>query len=244
MRKTVLLLLMGFMSLGVFAQDPGATEKNAGNAAWKAKNYAEAFTNFEKYLKVVNYSDKAYIYNAAVAASKANNALAAEKYFDMAIKKNYKIANSYLGKAQAEDDLKKENEMLATLEAGLKAAPGNAKLENMYGAYYLKKGVEAQKANNMEAAAADYMKITTLAGVDMKAKAFTALASLYFNNGAAILQKASPIANTEKEKYAEEKAKATGDFKKAMDYVNQAIKIAPENTDAKDLLGQIKDALK
>lgn len=108
MRKTVLLLLMSFMALGAFAQDPGATEKNAGNAAWKAKNYAEAFTNFEKYLQIVNFSDKAYIYNAAVAASKMNNYAAAEKYFEMAIKKNYKVANSYLGKAQAEEDLKKK----------------------------------------------------------------------------------------------------------------------------------------
>lgn len=35
--------------------------------------------------------------------------------------------------------------MLATLEEGLKAVPGNVKLESMYGSYYLKKGVEAQK---------------------------------------------------------------------------------------------------
>ena len=244
MRKTVLLLLMSFMALGAFAQDPGATEKNAGNAAWKAKNYAEAFTNFEKYLQIVNFSDKAYIYNAAVAASKMNNYAAAEKYFEMAIKKNYKVANYYLGKAQAEEDLKKEGEMLATLEEGLKAVPGNVKLESMYGSYYLKKGVEAQKNNNLEAAAADYVKITNLTNVDLKSKAFMALASLYFNNGAAILQKASPIANTEKEKYASEKEKALGNFKKALDYVSQALKLSPESTDVKDLAKQIKDAMK
>lgn len=60
------------------------------------------------------------------------------------------------------------------------------------------------------------MKITNLTNVDLKSKAFMALASLYFNNGAAILQKASPIANTEKEKYASEKEKALGNFKKSV----------------------------
>lgn len=244
MRKTVLLLLMGFMALGLFAQDPGAAEKNAGNEAWKAKNYALAFTNFEKYLQAVNFADKAYVYNTAVAASKSKNYAAAEKYFEMAIQNKYKIANSYLGKAQAEEDLKKESEMVATLEEGLKAAPGNAKLENMFGAYFLKKGVEAQKSGNLAAAADNYTKITTLTNKDLKTKAYMALASLYFNNGASTLQKATPIANSDKEKYAAEKAKATEDFKKALNYVTQANTIAPENADVKELMGQIKAAMK
>lgn len=55
------------------------------------------------------------------------------------------MANSYLGKAQAEEDLKKEGEMLATLEEGLKAVPGNVKLESMYGSYYLKKEWKLKK---------------------------------------------------------------------------------------------------
>lgn len=246
MRKTVLLLLMGFMfmSLGTFAQDAGAAEKNAGNAAWKAKNYAEAFANFEKYLQAVNFNDKAYVYNTAVAASKAKNYAAAEKYFAMSVQNKYKLANSYLGKAQAEEDLKKESEMVATLEEGLKAAPGNVKLETMYGAYFLKKGVEAQKNNNLKAAAEDYVKITSLTNKDLKTKAFMALASLYFNNGASILQKATPIANTDKEKYAAEKEKATQDFKKALDYVTQAQTLAPEDAEVKELMGQIKGAIK
>lgn len=244
MRKTVLLLLMGCMSLGLFAQEAGAAEKNAGNAAWKAKNYAEAFANFEKYLQAVNFNDKAYVYNTAVAANKAKNYAAAEKYFAMSVRNNYKLANSYLGKAQAEEDLKKESEMLATLEEGLKAVPGNVKLEGMYGAYFLKKGVEAQKSNNLTAAAADYLKIASLTNKDLKTKAYSALASLYFNDGASILQKANPIANTDKEKYAAEKAKAADAFKKALDYVSQAQTLAPEDTEVKKLMSNIKDAMK
>lgn len=244
MKKIILLLVGSLLTASLFAQEPGAAEKNAGNAAWKAKNYAEAFSNFEKYLQAQGFKDKAYIYNTAVAASKAKNYAAAEKYFEMAIQNNYKLGNSYLGKAQAEEDLKKEGEMVATLEAGLKAVPGNAKLENMYGGYMLKKGIEAQKANNLEKAAEYYTKGTALTNNGLKVKAYMALGSLYFNNGATILQKATPIANTDKEKYAEEKAKAQADFKKAMGYVDQAKALDPENAEVKELKGQITAALK
>lgn len=244
MKKIVLLILVGLLTGSLFAQEPGAAEKNAGNDAWKAKNYALAFTNFEKYLQANGFKDKAYVYNTAAAADKAKNYAAAEKYFEMSIKNNYKLGNSYLGKANAEQDLNKESEMVATLEAGLKAVPGNTKLESKYGTYFLKKGVEAQKANNVEKAAENYMKITTLTNKDLKVKAYLALASLYFNNGAGILQKATPIANSDKEKYAAEKVKAEASFKKAEGYIGQAKALAPENADVKDLEGQIKNAMK
>lgn len=244
MKKIVLLILVGLLTGSLFAQEPGAAEKNAGNDAWKAKNYALAFTNFEKYLQINGFKDKAYVYNAAVAATKANNYAAAEKYFEMSIKNNYKLGSSYLGKAKAEEDLKKEAEMVATLEAGLKAIPGNSKLENMYGTYLLKQGVDAQKANNLQKAAENYSKITAFNNKDLKVKAYLALGSLYFNNGASILQKATPFATTDKEKYAAEKVKAEGDFKKAQGYIEQAKALDPENADAKELSAQIKTAMK
>ena len=46
MKKIALLIFMGLLAGTLWAQDPGAAEKNAGNAAWKAKNYAEAFYKF------------------------------------------------------------------------------------------------------------------------------------------------------------------------------------------------------
>lgn len=244
MKKIVLFVILGLITGSLWAQDPGAVEKNAGNDAWKAKNYALAFTNFEKYLQIVKFADKPYIYNTAVAASKAKNYVAAEKYFDMAIKNNYKVGNAYLGKAQAEEDQGKGAEMVATLEQGLKAVPGNAKLESMYGSYFLKNGVEAQKANDVAKAAENYVKATTLTDKGLKVQGLMALGSLYFNNGAATLQKATPIANTDKEKYEAEKTKAAGDFKKALDYAAEALKIQPENTELKDLMTQIKGAMK
>lgn len=57
MKKIILLLFSALLAVSVFAQEPGAAEKNAGNAAWKAKNYEEAFKNFEAYLKAVNFKE-------------------------------------------------------------------------------------------------------------------------------------------------------------------------------------------
>ena len=47
----------------------------------------------------------------------------------MSIKNNYKGASSYLGKAQAQKSQNKTAEMLTTLQDGMKAFPGNMKLE-------------------------------------------------------------------------------------------------------------------
>lgn len=244
MKKIVLLFLSALLTVSVFAQDPGATEKNAGNAAWKAKNYAEAFKNFEAYLKAVNYKDNAYIYNTAVAATKLKKYPEAEKYFDMAIKNRYKIASAYLGKAKALQAEKKDAEMLTTLQEGMKASPGNMKLETMYAMYYLKEGQKFQKAGNEAKAAENYTKITTLSTKSFKVQGYMSLGTLYFNNGAKILQDATPIANTDKAKYDAEKAKATADFKKAKDYVVQAQSLEPANQDVKDLMKQLETAMK
>ena len=47
MKRIAFLILSVLLTVSVFAQDPGATEKNAGNAAVKAKNYPEAFKQYE-----------------------------------------------------------------------------------------------------------------------------------------------------------------------------------------------------
>ncbi len=244
MKKIVLFILLGLMTGTLLAQEPGAAEKNAANDALRKKDYASAFTNLEKYLQINEYKDKAAIFNAAFAANKLKNYTAAEKYFDMSIKNNYKLGSSYQGKAKAEESMNKTAEMLATLEAGLKAVPGNAKLETEYGTYFLKKGMDAQKANNVESAVENYTKVTSLNTKALKVQAFTALAQLYFNDGAGILQKATSFANSDKEKYAAEKAKAEASFKKAESYVGQLKEADPENPVVKELTAQLKAAMK
>lgn len=244
MKKIVLLFLSALLTISVFAQEPGAAEKNAGNAAWKAKNYAEAFKNFEAYLKAVNFKDNAYVYNTAVAAAKVKKHAEAQKYFDMSIKNKYKTGSSYLGKAKALQAEKKDAEMLATLQEGMKAVPGNMPLETMYAAYFMKQGQDFQKAGNEAKATENYTKITTLTNKSFKVQGYVSLAGLYFNNGAKILADANPIANTDKAKFEAEKAKAVADFKKAKDYATQAQALEPANQDVKDLLKQIADATK
>ena len=70
MKRIAFLILSVLLTVSVFAQDPGATEKNAGNAAVKAKNYPEAFKQYEAYLKIVNNKDNATVYNTAYCATK------------------------------------------------------------------------------------------------------------------------------------------------------------------------------
>ncbi len=244
MKRIAFILLSILFSAGVFAQEPGAAEKNAGNDALKAKNYAEAFKKYEEYLKIVDYKDNATVFNTAYCANKIKDYAAAEKYFDMSIKNKYKAASSYLGKAQALKNQKKDADMLVTLQEGLKAFPGNMKLETMYATYYLKEGQKFQKAGNESKAAENYTKITSLSNKSFKTQGYVSLAGLFFNNGAKILQDATPIANTDKAKYDAEKAKAVNDFKKAKDYLTQAQSLEPANQDVKDLMKQVNEALK
>lgn len=244
MKRIAFILLSILFSAGVFAQEPGAAEKNAGNDALKAKNYAEALKKYEEYLKIVDYKDNATVFNTAYCANKIKDYAAAEKYFDMSIKNKYKAASSYLGKAQALKNQKKDADMLVTLQEGLKAFPGNMKLETMYATYYLKEGQKFQKAGNESKAAENYTKITSLSNKSFKTQGYVSLAGLFFNNGAKILQDATPIANTDKAKYDAEKAKAVNDFKKAKDYLTQAQSLEPANQDVKDLMKQVNEALK
>jgi len=244
MKKIVLLFFSALLAGSIFAQEPGATEKNAGNAAWKAKNYAEAFKNFEAYLKAVDFKDNAYLYNTATAAAKAKKYAEAEKYYDMALKAKYKVASSFHGKAVAQREQKKTAEMLATLQEGMKTAPGNMKLETMYATYYMKEGQKFQKAGNETKAAEAYNMITGLNNKSFKVQGYLSLGTLYFNNGAKLLQDVVAFANTDKSKYDAGKAKATEDFKKAKEYVVKAQGLEPTNADAKELLGQINEAMK
>lgn len=244
MKKIVLVLFSALLAVNVFAQDPGATEKNAGNAAWKAKNYPDAFKNFEAYLKAVDFKDNAYLYNTAVAATKSKKYAEAVKYYDMAIKAKYKIASSYQGKAVALREQGKDAEMLATVQEGMKAVPNNMKLETMYASYYMKEGQKFQKAGNEAKAAEAYNMITNLNNKSFKVQGYLSLGTLYFNNGAKILQDVTPVANTDKPKYEAGKAKAMEDFKKAKSYVVKAQGIEPANVDVKELLGQLNDAMK
>ena len=83
------------------------------------------------------------------------------KYFDVAIQKNYNVANAYARKAGALKDLKKNAEMVETLEAGLKIAPGNKTMEKLYAIHYLKEGQKFQKVIDIAIAYDIFKKVST-----------------------------------------------------------------------------------
>lgn len=252
MKKLFLFILTGLLAGSLYAQDANNEEaaklKNAGNAAYKAKNYLEAFTNWEKYLKLVDFKDDATVFNTAFVADKAKKYAEAEKYFDMSIKNNYKPASSYLGKANAQQDAKKFAEMIATLEAGIKACPGqSSKLETKYAMYFLKEGQKFQKANNITKAAENYQKIAQMSNKGYKSQGLLSLGSLYFNAGATMLEKAAPLATStkpsERQQYEAEKEKALTMFKKAQGFLVEGSGADPKNEDIKETLKQVQEAI-
>lgn len=69
------------------------------------------------------------------------------------------------------------------------------------------------------------------------------LGVLCYNNGADILKKAAPLANTDAEKYAAEKAVADARFKESVGYLDEAAKVSPERAEIKQMLTQVKSAM-
>lgn len=229
----------------LFAQKTDPIQlKNEGSNAFNAKNYPVAYAKFSQYLKQTNNQDSATAYFCGIAADKLKKYNEATAFFDVAIKKNYNTGNAYARKALALDALKKTDDYLATLEEGLKVDPNNKTLIKNYGLYYLKAGIAAQKANNLSQAEECYKKVATLADKKMKTDALYSLGVLCYNNGANILKKAAPIATSDAEKYASEKANADTEFQKATEYLNEAAKVSPERTEINKMISQVEAATK
>lgn len=124
------------------------------------------------------------------------------------LKKNYNLANAYIGKSAAYRGMKNNQEYVLTLTEGIKAVPGNATIEKLYAIYYLKEGQKFQQAGNIEKAEENYKHATDVTSKKWKTDALYSLGVLFYNNGADVLRKATPLASSNKEKYASEKAKA------------------------------------
>ena len=238
MKKIILLLALCFTANNFFAQttDPNQL-KNEGNDALNAKNYAVAFEKYSEYLKLTNNQDSVTAYNCGVCADNIKKYKEAADYFDIAIKKNYNLANAYIGKSAAYRDMKNNQEYIATLTEGIKAVPGNATIEKLYAIYYLKEGQKFQQAGNIEKAEENYKHATDVTSKKWKTDALYSL-------GADVLRKATPLASSNKEKYASEKAKADAAFKKAVDYLGEAVTLSPNRTEIKQMQDQVKAMIK
>lgn len=89
--KKIVLLLAFCLSIGnLFAQDADKL-RDEGDAALKAKNYAEAFTKYDAFLKQTNNEDADRVFNCGFAAFQAKKYEDAVKYYDLAIQKNKNV---------------------------------------------------------------------------------------------------------------------------------------------------------
>lgn len=245
MRKIFLLILSLGIVGSVLAQDgiKGGEIKNAGNDAIRAKKYGDAIVKYEEYLKLNDFKDAAVVFNTAYCATKMKKYDLAVKYFDMSIKNTYKLSSSYLGKAKALENLKKYNDMVKTLETGMKALNNpkkSRKLETMYASYILKQGQNAQKSGNISAADSYFKKVANLSRKSLKFQANYSLGVLYYNKGAKLLQDLYAIATTDKPKYEAGKKKAKVDFNKALTYLGKAKILDAKDENTKTLIKEIK----
>jgi len=240
MKKVVLLLSFCFFLGQVFAQ--GADKlRDEGDAALKAKNYAEALTKYSEYLKLTNYEDEGRIFNAGYSADQVDKFDEAVRFFDMAIQKGYQTENAYVGKAKALRDMDKSDEFSATVEAGLKAFPNNTNLEKMHYGYFMKLGQAEQKGGDINDAEKQFKEVLKLSNKTYQGNALYSLGILYYNTGAKILQAATPLAQSDQDKYNLEKGKASTNFKKAKEYLEQAV--AAGNANATKSLEAVNKAL-
>lgn len=250
MKKLILSLTLCCAATNFFAQNADPALVNDGKAALEAKNYQVAFTKFSTYLTQTNNQDSVIAFNCGVCADKIKKPADALKYFDIAVQKKYNLSNAYIGKASALKDLKKNDEYVATLKEGLEAVPGDKTLTKLYANYYVNAGITAQKAGKVEAAEDAYKQVLTIQ--DNNVNALYSLGALYFNNGATLLKKATPLATSDRAKYDEEKAKADSDFKEAKGYLEKLTTLLSADKPAQKkmwdnanaLLKQIGDQLK
>ena len=102
----------------------------------------------------------------------------------------------------------------------------------------------AQKAGKAEEAEECFKKVIPLDHKSYKTNALYSLGVLCYNDGANILKKATPLANSDADKYAAEKEKATARFKEALGYLEEAAKVSPDNANVKKMIPQVQDAMK
>ena len=243
MRKIVLLVALCLGIGNAFAQDVDKL-RDEGDAALKAKNYTEAVAKYSEYLKLNEYKDTVRIFNCGFSANQAKQYAEAAKFFDMAVKYKYNLDDSYVGEAMAYRNLGKNEEFFATVDAGLKELPGNANLEKLLYTQSIKLGQAAQKKGDIKTAEELYKKVLGVSNKKYQENALYSLGVLCYNDGANILKKAAPLANSDADKYAAEKEKADARFKEAVGYLEEAMKVSPEDTKAKTMLTQVQSAMK
>nr|WP_290101554.1 hypothetical protein [Parabacteroides goldsteinii] len=135
-------------------------------------------------------------------------------------------------------NLNKAAEFTATVEAGLKAKPGDADLEKLLYVYCMKQGQAVQKSGKIADAEELYKDVLIVSNPKYKENALYSLGAMYYNEGAKIL-----AAATDPAKYEAEKDKADVQMKKAKEYMEQAVALNAANANAKKILDSINETL-
>lgn len=244
MKKLILFIAVCFCVTSLFAQS-AAQLKNEGNDAVKSKDYKTALAKYEAFLAAADtFDDPALVYNAAYCANKIKNYTKAEKYFAQSVANNYKTSKAYQYLANVQKQQNKNDEMVATLKKGIEACPTkNSALVSALVKHYLLEGQEAQKNSQFDVAEDLYKKAAERKS-KLKADALISLGTLYFNQGARIMQNANPFANSEPEKFKEESAKAQDYYKKSLAELNKAKTIAPKREDITQTIATVKAEVK
>lgn len=242
--KKIVLLVAFCLGIGCASAQDVEKLKADGDAALNAKNYTEALAKYGEYLKLTEYKDTVRIFNCGFCANQAKNYAEAAKYFDMAVKFNYNLDDSYTGEAMAYRNLNKTEEFFDTVEAGLKALPGNANLEKMLYAYGIKQGQAAQKKGDLETATRMYKAVLNSSNKKHQEGAYQSLGGMLYNAGATKLNEIHPLATSDPDKYQTEKAKADEQLKEAKGYLDKALELNPNNANAKKLVDAIAATLK
>ena len=248
MKKIVLLVALCLCVGNLFAQDADKL-RDEGDAALKAKDYATVVTKYGEYLKQNNYQDTARIFNCGYAANQAKNYAEAAKYFDMAVKMNYNVDDSYVGEAMAYRNLNKTEEFLTTVKEGLKVIPDGNKnktnLEKLLYGYCIKQGQAAQKKGDLAGAEKMYKEVLAVSNKDYQSNAYYSLGAMTVWQRKRRYYRPLPrSATSEPDKYNAEKAKADKDFKQAKEYLTKAVELDPKDENSKKILASINDILK
>ena len=160
--------------------------RNNGIDALEKRDYRNAYINFSSYMNLTNNQDAVIAFNCGICADKINNWEDAIKYFNIAIQKKFHIADAYIGKAGALRNLKRNEEYIATLKEAINVVPYDERLLNMYATYYVNQGILAQRGKKVDAAEAAFKQALTIQPENQNA--LTCLSSLYYMQGAALVQ--------------------------------------------------------
>ena len=245
MKKLFILFAMFLCTAtAAFAQGEFDALRDAGDAAIKAKNYTEAFSKYSEYLKATDYKDADRVYNCGIAANQIKNYSEAANFFDKAISLKHNINNAYVGKAMALRNLNNNDEFLKTVEAGLKAAPGNTNLEKILYSHCMKSAQAAQKKGDFAGAEKLFNGVLLAGNKKYQENALYSMAVMFYNKGAKGLKDAITFATTDPAKYKAAKDKIMVEMNKAKGYVDKTLALNSTNANAKKIADAIAASMK